>query len=351
MAGKPTAIQPAIRPGKTFTLAVWTISLLIVAQLIVISYAMMSRVDWSVKPGGSTVGAGEMSEEEILNREAELLERLKMPTARVETPAPLPVSIPEAPSGPGAIYDEETMELVSVGCALKVDGDMSGALEKFRSADARTPENPRILYEMASVYNTLGIADKASVYWQQIWKLGPVAAGDYYAIADLHLRGGANGAEPRRPEAKLYVNQAFIKRHPEVTDGEQVTVRVSIKAVEGAQIDITKLFIDFPFFDLADGRSVVPTMSNTPVQTWVTPPVDWAGQSEEILDMVYFFPKMSADEIRAIGQREYYGFVVKLYYDDVLQDIYSYPRTLLDQIRREREPNGPNIDDSLFPRD
>ena len=357
MASKTTAIHPLPRQGRTFAISIWILSLLLLAQLVTISYVMVSRIDWSAKSlasngESSPVDKGEMSEEEILNYEASIIDSIPMKSSRLDLPPTAPPNVRPAPSTEaGYISDESVAAIVETGRILRNDGDMSGALEQFREADARLPGNPRILYEMASAYTAMGLTQKASKYWQQIWQLGAVASGDYYPIADLHLKGGANAGVPRRPETKLYVNQAFIKRHPEITDGEQVTVRVSIKATEGAKIDINKLFIDFPFFDLADGRSIVPTMADPPIQSWVTPPVDWEGQSEEILDMIYFFPRMTDEEIRTIGLREYYGFVVKLYYDDVLQDIYSHPRTLLDQIRRERESAGPRIEDSLFPSD
>jgi tetratricopeptide (TPR) repeat protein len=329
----------------------WILSLLLVGQIIFIVHSLVSRMDLKNPPLAEgfplgSVNTSNMNEEEILAHEAQILESLKMPPSKVTPP---PTSNSPEYQERGFIDDPEIEEMVEMGRLQRSDGDTSAALEIFRQANARIPDNPRILSEIASVYNAMGLTSKASVYWQQIWQLGPEIAGDYYTISDLHLKGDA--ATPKKSETKLYVSQAFTKRHPETIDGEQVTVRVSIKAAEGAVIDVTKLHIDFPFFDLVDNRTVAPTMADTPIESWVTPPVDWQSQNEEILDMVYFFPKTSEEEISRIGQREYYGFVVKLYYDNELQDIYSYPRTLLDQISRERNSNTPNLDDSLFPRD
>ncbi|MEM7014043.1 MAG: hypothetical protein AAF585_21500, partial [Verrucomicrobiota bacterium] len=42
----------------------------------------------------------------------------------------------------------------------------------------------------------------------------------------------------------------------------------------------------------------------------------------------YFLPKLTDEQIAGHGRREYFGYVVELYYDNVLQDYVANPRKL-----------------------
>ena len=173
----------------------WILGLLLVGQIIFIVHSLVSRMDLKNPPlaAGSSFGSvdtSNMSEDEILEHEARILDALKMPPSKVPTPTEISPDIQER----GYIDDPEIEEMVEMGRLQRNEGDTSAALEIFRQANARMPNNPRILSEIASVYNAMGLTTKASVYWQQIWQLGPEIAGDFYTIADLHLKG--DGATP-----------------------------------------------------------------------------------------------------------------------------------------------------------
>ena len=48
------------------------------------------------------------------------------------------------------------------------------------------------------------------------------------------------------------------------------------------------------------------------------------------LDVTYFLPTLTPGEVAAHGRRAYHGYVVRLYYQNKLQDVAAEPRDLLD---------------------
>lgn len=358
MADSSKTVKPP--SGLTFRIAVGLLGCVIVAETGSIAWSLATRSVPGPPPGGSDnrIGGhpvpeaqGRMDEEDMAAVERRLVatmeprERIGVSSGGTGDPD-LPVGA--APRGPSDIADTVARELYGIGRALRKDGDMGGALEKFRAADARLPENPRILYEIASAFDTMGLTDKALPYWTQIRDLGPEAAGDVYAIAELKLLGGTE-APPMRPMTVLYVNQALAKEHPEVTTGEQVTIRLALKAREGVPIDVGNVYLDARFFDVTSGGNIEASPTNPVRWEWMTQPADWKGQSEEVLDLVYYQAGETDLDGAAVLNRRYYGFLVKLYYRDVLQDLYSEPRTLVDEI--SDFPTAAPTGDSLFPQD
>ena len=63
------------------------------------------------------------------------------------------------------------------------------------------------------------------------------------------------------------------------------------------------------------------------MNTWVDEPVDWK-EGQERLDVVYSMPEMTPEVVRAIGQRKFYGYIVKLSYQNNVQDIVMEPASL-----------------------
>jgi hypothetical protein len=53
---------------------------------------------------------------------------------------------------------------------------------------------------------------------------------------------------------------------------------------------------------------------------WISPPVDWADNEPEILDVRYPLPKAK--------DRVYYGYTLAIYYQNNLQDVRAVPGIL-----------------------
>jgi hypothetical protein len=104
------------------------------------------------------------------------------------------------------------------------------------------------------------------------------------------------------------------------------TFGVSLKSLPGAEINIEKVQIMAYFYEQTEDGETELTGSNIRTR-WMSPPVNWAEDEPEILDLDYSEPETS--ENPGSENRKYVGYVVGLYYNDELQDFRSDPPSLL----------------------
>jgi hypothetical protein len=262
--------------------------------------------------------------------------------------------------------DPEVAELLETVAQLRASGDTSGVMDLLRAAEGMDENNVAVLQEFAQTYEQMGLTDKAREYWRRIESQGPARAGAAYPLAQQRLGPSAAPAAPPAPTlpgaglampsmpsaadfaalpkggsqagiqqadgAVLSVGSCQVVRDLAVTTGERQTLRIPIirPANGDSQIEPTAVNVDVFFYDLVNGNKVEPTRADPPVANWVAAPVDWAGEGIEPLDVVYFLPQMTTDEIKNHGERRFHGYVVKLYYQNKLQVTAAEPSDLLD---------------------
>jgi hypothetical protein len=226
-----------------------------------------------------------------------------------------------------AIVDPKVIELVEAGATLRARGDLQGALARLREADALSPNHPKVLYEIADCFSAMGLREKAAVEWEKILDMGSERAGDYWLIADVNLRGDSSEESPS-DQSILRIANILVQRHPEVKDGEKVTVRIAVKARAGEAVVPKEVVVNVFFFDLVNGTDVARTTADQPRYQWTTLPIDWKEQPEEVLEVEYFHPVLTPEQVRDLGDRKYHGHIVEVYYRDELQDVVAQPRTL-----------------------
>ena len=216
--------------------------------------------------------------------------------------------------------------------------DMQGALELLKNADELTPDHPAIIAEMAQTYEQMGITAKATDSWRRIQLLGATKAGSYYELASRRL--GSGSAAVTAPAQSLPAgadNEKFLRlgacqvaRDFAVPTGERYVLRVPIARAGNRPINGQEVNLEVFFFDRVNNVKVAQTIAPAPVETWQSAPVDWNGTGEELLDVVYHLPALSASEIQQHGRRSYYGYMLRLYYNNKLQDVAAEPRDLLE---------------------
>ena len=105
------------------------------------------------------------------------------------------------------------------------------------------------------------------------------------------------------------------------------------------------------FYDIVN-ESMVDLTRAVPANRWVTQPVDWSEQAEELLEVTYFLPPQTDQDILDFGHRAYHGYLIKVYYRDEIQDVIAEPRSLLDlaESASENPPVAPLGDEVFFPR-
>ncbi|MEM8953286.1 MAG: hypothetical protein AAGD22_03955 [Verrucomicrobiota bacterium] len=364
-------LEPPVIPrqpvGRTFSVAVWILGLVALGQVVAVVWKVIDRapadaerareeliVEGDLESRGEEAvvkrevlggGRGEIGDGGMPGMDLVAVEDVVavMPTysgvvGAVSDERGLPPAEME-------IRDEQVLELLAAAASLRERSDLPGVFSRLREADAILPRHPRILYEMADCLNEMGQRAKATEYWSEIREMGTEGAGDFWALADLKLEGEA-AIEAIPSDAILTISNVLEQRHPEVTNGEKVTLRVAIKAKAGVEVLPSDVAVNVFFYDLVNGKDVARTTADQPQYNWMTFPIDWKDQPEEILDVEYFHPVLSPEEIREIGTRQYHGYVIELNYRDQLQDVVAEPRTLRNQ---GVDSLNPLMNNPLFP--
>ncbi len=267
-------------------------------------------------------------------------------------PAPTLPGAPPPAAGPPPL-DPEAAELLETVKELRAAGETEGVLELLRAAEGMGQDQPAVLKEFALTYEQMGFHDRAREYWQRIANLGEAGGGEFYPLARQKLQGtGAVAVSPppsaspvfppppepagkveTAPGAVLGIGPCQVVKDMAVTEGDRRVLRIPILRLGQEKIDPTAVNVDVFFYDLVNGNRVEPTRADPPQSDWVASPVDWSGMGAEPLDVSYYLPRLSLDEEKDHGVREFYGYVVKLYYQNRLQATAADPEELI-------EPDG-----------
>ena len=128
----------------------------------------------------------------------------------------------------------------------------------------------------------------------------PVAEALTEAEADVHLKLLPMTIEEKNDELAA----------------ERFTLHIPIQERPRSKIDPHKLVIQVLFFDTLNGQKVAPTAANVSSR-WLKAPANWVEQDTEELDVDYQLPK---PEPGTTEVRNYFGYVVRVYYKGQLQD-------------------------------
>jgi len=326
------------------------------AQVLAVGWVFASRVELAPRQQQSPVLTEKLTttaaapqvaavQEDWESAERELLATLPrtgdpFPPSFVE--ATIPPLNPMPAYDPVAITEPSSAAAVARGIEARDEGDMRAALESFREALAYLPAHPRVLYEIATTYETMSLADRATPLWEQIYQMG-ADAGEIHAIADSRLRG-ATTLRPMLVPDSLTIGSVSAERDPSIQTGEQVLLKIPLLTEAGTAISANEVELHVLFFDLVDGTQIAQTTADPPSTRWASgPDIDWQGVPEEVLEVTYHQPYTTGTSER----RNFYGYLIKLYYQGQLMDQLAEPRTLFDFISPAEPTSEP--DPSLFP--
>ena len=140
-------------------------------------------------------------------------------------------------------------------------------------------------------------------------------------------------------EKILQISSAIPEPDPTVAEGQRVVLNVLIKSAPEITINPEYVHVRVDFYDVVN-EDMVDLTRAVPANRWVTQPVNWQDQSEELLEVTYFLPPQADQEIVDFGHRAYHGYVVKIYYHDQLQDVIAEPASLLRAISNRGAPGA-----------
>lgn len=254
---------------------------------------------------------------------------------------------------------EVVSEMIDLAINNRERGDMMAALTKLREAQRMAPDEPEIIAELALTYEKMGptFTDKAIDHWARVKEFGE-SAGLLYEMADQKLKRGVGESIPkavllRLPESQtqnrtLFGVEESLPGIPEdattarlVELAEVVTfdeppgdaalkrmrLRATVQAKPGT-IERQSVQIHVLFFDIVDGKHVMQTAAEV-ISQWITQPADWADDGVEVLEVDYKLVKPQVPEGEKAEDRKYYGYQVRLYYDNELQKVSAEPTALL----------------------
>ena len=121
------------------------------------------------------------------------------------------------------------LDYLTEALVLERQGDYDAALTSYRLALRDTPDDTRVLQNMAIAYSRLGRLEEAVKFYQRALEIDSSAAGAHYGLAFLLVkRGDGSGAErhleaflaspPSGDEAQRWIRHAHAAleqlRHP-----------------------------------------------------------------------------------------------------------------------------------------
>lgn len=241
--------------------------------------------------------------------------------------------------------EDELDKLIREARAAQIEGDMRKAILKLEEAQARHANHPAVLYYFGLTYEMLMNTTKARDYYLKVFQLRD-NAGPFYAEAAKKLQVGFSLADDMRGKMSFGPIQVF--QDPDKSKGESVTLTVPVRTAPGVSIRPEDLYIPVQFFDIINNREIAMTRSET-TYTWLSPAPDWKN-GEEIVQVKYFMPVLSSEEVMALGDVHYYGYTAKLYYKGEPMDCKSTPNSLiLIEQKKGSSGEGSDADGTLLP--
>jgi len=326
-----------LRP-KTYSIAVYMVVLVVVLQV-----AMLISVFWlramvvhvstklpkpqgmqasnnqSIKPNSGTPPKPDVSNLPAL------------PSLQIDTPRPALLTVPKV---------SDQLEQIGIlndeALAFVKQHALQSAIEILSKAEDIDPRHPETLKNLAKTYALMGDAAQAKIYWQRLVDLGP-GVGTIYANAEdnVVLLGGPEANVLNDPSAhprQVYV-EAVSKTPVETTDGKaQFHLRATLARKDaGAPFDQKKLQPYVIFYQQMPNGALVPDLGQRK-GAFDDTFLFWNKKTTEPFGVDYVMPVPSArgDNSAPIGN--YYGFVIGIYYDKVLQDARSEPSDLINRI-------------------
>jgi len=249
---------------------------------------------------------------------------------------------------PTKVVDEEAtklLEIIEIGRTLREKGKTLESLKTFREATTLFPNKLILMWELHLTYEAMSLHEKSRNELNNILAIGKSERGEYWEMAKLKVMVDA-GSKIQKIGQRLLFGQVIESSPINQEKGETVLIKMEIVSKLKDPIDVKDITLILEFYDIVNDSEVQSTLSDQPSATWKTSPINWQSASAEIVEWKYYLPDFSIAEKKIHGKRKYYGFIARLYYKDLLQDIYAKPRILLEP---KQSLNRSFIDSSLFP--
>jgi hypothetical protein len=333
-----------VRP-KTYSVAVYLVVGVIVLQVVMLISVFWLRamvVSVNVKPPNAPANTGTAN---LIGPVA------PQPGATANNPGPprLP-GLETTPDHPALLrvpgVSDKLAQIGTLNEQAQIflrQNDYQSASDLLVKAEDIDPRNPTTLKNLAETYNLLNDSVRARGYWQRLVDLGP-GVGTVYAAARDHvlLLDSGHDADPLK-EPSILARQIYVgaveKTPVQTRNGDaQFHVRAVLMRSNPkmADFDQKKLQPYVIFYQQMPDGSLVPDLGQRK-GSFDDTFLFWGDKTREPFGVDYVMPIPGTPGPNNTTQGEYYGFVIGIYYDKVLQDVRSEPSDLSSRMALPRE--------------
>ncbi|MFH0878895.1 MAG: FHA domain-containing protein [Lentisphaerota bacterium] len=242
-------------------------------------------------------------------------------------------AVPAAPPAPTPDNSlrTKTQSLFKEAQAEAARRDYSKADQLLFSIQIIDPDYLPAYVARAQLFERRELPAMALEQWRQIVRLGgenPLAQKARAEIQRLQKMQPADVQLPRRVKI-VSAEQTKLLGAEDVDEMRSLTVRLELgagdKLLDPRDVSVSVAFYDR---DLISGE-VTPTKASTPRKP-ITVPGTWNSLEQKTLTATYVRPiELRVQEARAGKQEQFYGFWIRVYYGEALQDEYIKPHHLL----------------------
>lgn len=232
-------------------------------------------------------------------------------------------------------------------------GDFETALKGINDAGDLLPDDPGILLRRARLLESMQQPAEAAADYARVAAL-PGLAPELRTQAErklTQLGGSASGSPAAAESSQASMEEAPSRSGADVRDeiglqpGSSLGIvdarlrdaspgtkalRVAIKSRPGTSVDTRQMKLHVFFYEKDEAGDIQLTESKV-VSQWISPPVNWADNEPELLDVNYTLPDSSLPGSAASNGspgRTYVGYIVGVYYNSELQDTRADPGNL-----------------------
>lgn len=210
--------------------------------------------------------------------------------------------------------------------------DLQQAEVTLLKAEALDPRNPSTLKNLALTYDAMNDPVRAKIFWQRVSDLGP-GVGSVYSLAQDHvaLLNSSADSDPLHQPSTLprYVYIQSVEKTP--IDTQNGIPQFHLKTVLGRKDQNApfsqKLLRPFVIFYLKMSTGELQPDLHQGKGSFENTFLFWNKSRREAFNVDYIMPAPNADS----SAGDYYGFIIGIYYDNVLQDQRSEPSDLINR--------------------
>lgn len=224
---------------------------------------------------------------------------------------------------------EEAEELIVAAREARASKHFTEADRLLAHIQNLDPDFLAAYEERARLFEEQGRAGDAAMQWSEILRRSTESPIYQKAVTERIRLSQFSAAQSGTPELRILGVQQ--NRFPGNADYDEMRVlKIALRSESAFRINPDNLRLDVVFYDRDTGSDAIEVSDGRVEQQKVELPPDWSAESERVLTATCVIPRGLRAEQEADGRpRSYYGYHVRLLYNDQQLDETARPRALL----------------------